>query len=69
MAKRRRKKASLKKGKWTKDEVKQLKKEFPRYSCEEVADNLKRPLYAVKRKAYRLGLRKTKKYLKSIRRA
>ena len=65
----RKKKSNLKKGTWTKDEIKQLKKEFPRKSCEKVANNLNRSFYGVKRKAYRLGLKKTKKYLKSIGRA
>ncbi len=59
-------KKNLKKGRWTKEEVKFLKKEFPRRPCQEVANELGRPLYAVKRKAYRLGKYKTKKYLRSL---
>ncbi|MFQ5953308.1 MAG: hypothetical protein ACE5JK_07935 [Candidatus Omnitrophota bacterium] len=62
-------KKKLKKGLWSKEEVQVLKKDFPRKSCAEVAERLGRPLYAVKRKAYRLGIFKTKKYLKSIGRA
>jgi hypothetical protein len=62
-------KKKLKKGLWSKNEVQILKKDFPQKSCAEVAKRLGRPLYAVKRKAYRLGIFKTKKYLKSIGRA
>ena len=54
------------KGIWAKDEIRLLKKDFPNKSCAEVAKKLGRPLYAVKRKAYRLGIYKSKKYLKSI---
>ena len=53
-------------GLWTKKEVQLLKKEFPNNSCKKVAKKLGRPFYAVKRKAYRMGIYKTKRYLKSI---
>ena len=59
-------KKKVKLGIWTKKEVQLLKKEFPNNSCEKVANKLSRPFYAVKRKAYRLGIYKTKRYLKSI---
>ena len=61
--------AKLKKGTWTKGELRILKKEFPSSSCAAVAKKLGRPLFAVKKKAYRLGVYKTKRYLKSIGRA
>ena len=62
-------KKKIKKGLWSKEEIRILRKEFPRKSCAEVAKKLGRPFYAAKRKAYRLGIYKTKKYLKSIGRA
>ena len=68
MAKKKKaaKRKNLKKGPWTKNDVRLLKKEFPNKSCAEVAEKLGRPLYAVKKKAYRLGIYKTRRYLKSI---
>ena len=54
---------------WTREEILFLKKEFPKKSCSEVAKKIGRPLYAVKKKAYRLGIYKSKKYLESIGRA
>jgi len=62
-------KKKLKKGLWSKEEVQILKKDFPKMSCAEVAKKLGRPLYAVKRKAYRLGVYKSRRYLKSLGRA
>ncbi len=53
-------------GQWTKREIELLRKEFPRKTCEDVSQMLKRPFYAVKRKAYRMGIYKSKSYLKSI---
>jgi len=64
MSKMAKKKVKL--GMWTTKEVQLLKKEFPNNSCEKVSNKLGRPFYAVKRKAYRLGIYKTKRYLKSI---
>ena len=58
-----------KKGNWTSAEIKLLKKEFPNKSCIEVAKKLGRPFYAVKRKAYRMNIHKSKSYLKKIGRA
>jgi hypothetical protein len=46
---------------WSKDEVKLLRKLFPRGRTREVADQTGRPLTAVRQKAYNMGL-KTKKY-------
>ncbi len=54
---------------WSKDEVKLLKKIFRNRSNREVAEQLGRSISSVRAKASALGLRKTKKYLKSIGRA
>lgn len=51
---------------WTKDEVKMLRKLFGNRSNETVANMLNRSIKAVERKASRLGLRKTKKYMRSL---
>ena len=59
----------LRKNSWTREEVLILKKYFPNKPCDEVARKVGRPLYAVKRKAYRLGIHKSKKYLMSLGRA
>lgn len=67
MAKKKSKrKKKGKKGLWSKRELTLLKKEFPKRPCDEVAKMLGRTLYAVKRKAYILGIYKTKKYLKTL---
>jgi hypothetical protein len=65
MAKRKK----LIKGSWSKDEVKLLKKLFPNRSTQGVADELGRSLRSVMGKAQKMGLKKTKKYLKSLSRA
>jgi len=57
------------KGLWSPSEVKLLKKLFPTNLTAKVATQLGRKTDAVKKKASRMGLRKTKKYLKSIGRA
>jgi hypothetical protein len=54
------------KGLWSKSEVALLKKLFPNNSTAKVAGRLRRSLDTVKKKASRMGLRKTKKYLKSL---
>lgn len=54
------------KGSWTKDDVKELKKLFPNRPTAEVAAELGRPTEAVKKKASRMGLRKSRKYMKSL---
>ena len=43
-----------------------LKKLFPSNPTAKVAAKLKRPTDAVKKKASRMGLRKSKKYMKSL---
>lgn len=52
-------------GSWTKEDIKTLKKLFPNMPTAEVATVLGRPTEAVKKKASRLGLTKTRKYMKS----
>jgi len=56
-------------GAWTKDEVKHLKRTFRSQSAADVARALGRSAGSVQSKASALGLKKTKKYLKSIGRA
>ncbi len=62
----KRKKSKMVKGTWSKDEVKKLKKIFRNNPTKKVAKELNRPLDAVKKKASRIGLTKTKKYLKTL---
>ena len=59
-------KKALKKGLWTKDDLKLLKQMFSNNATADVAAKLGRPTEAVKKKASRMGLRKTKKYMKSL---
>jgi hypothetical protein len=54
------------KGLWTGDDVRQLKKLFSDRSTAEVAAKLGRPTEAVKKKASRMGLRKSRRYMKSL---
>ena len=54
---------------WTTSEVNLLKKLFPTNPTSKIAAQLRRKTDAVKKKAARMGLRKSKKYLKSIGRA
>ena len=56
----------LKKGVWTKADLAKLKKLFGNSSTADVAKKLGRPLDAVKKKASRLGMSKTKKYMKTL---
>jgi hypothetical protein len=51
---------------WTNDEIRALKKLFRSNSTSFVADTLGRTIKSIERKAARLGLKKTKKYLKSL---
>ena len=57
------------KGLWSKADVNLLKKLFPTNPTSKIAKQLGRKTDAVKKKASRMGLRKSKKYLKSIGRA
>ena len=59
-------KKKLIKGLWTKDDLKLLKKLFPSKPTAAIATALGRPNDAVKKKASRLGLRKAKKYMKTL---
>ena len=61
------KKAAKKKIKaWLKAEVSQFKKLFPAMSTRKVAAKLKRTEKAIMQKAFKLQIKKSKKYLKSI---
>jgi hypothetical protein len=54
------------KGSWTRDDMKQLKKLFPDRPTAEVAAELGRPTEAVKKKASRMGLKKSRRYMRSL---
>lgn len=68
MAKRKKvaKRKKLLKGTWTARDLNLLKKLFSTNPTAKIAARLGRPLDAVKKKASRMKLRKSKKYLKSI---
>ena len=59
-------KKKLVKGLWSKSEISLLKKLFQNNPTAKVAAQLGRPTEAVKKKASRMGLKKSKKYLKSL---
>jgi hypothetical protein len=59
-------KTSLKKGAWTKADLQTLKKMFANASTAAVAKKLGRGLEPVKKKASRMGLMKSKKYMKTL---
>lgn len=63
------KKKKLIKGLWSKDDVKLLKKLFANRATQEVADQLGRSFQSVKSKTYKMRIKKSKKYLKSVGRA
>ncbi len=72
MAKKKKVKKAKKKapkGLWSKADVNLLKKLFPTNPTSKIAKKLGRKTDAVKKKASRMGLRKAKRYLKSIGRA
>ena len=54
------------KGLWAKSEVSLLRKLFPNNPTAKIAGQLGRPTDAVKKKASRMGLRKSKRYMKSL---
>lgn len=62
-------KKKLVKGLWSKSEVSLLKKLFPNNPTAKVAARLGRSTDTVKKKASRMRLKKSKKYLKSLGRA
>ena len=57
---------NLKRGRWTPAELRDLKRWFPNMRSEECARDLCRPYQAVRKMASRLGLKKTKKYMKTL---
>ena len=59
-------KKKVTKGLWSKSEVALLKKLFPNNSTATVAAKLGRSRDTVKKKASRMGLKKSKKYMKSL---
>lgn len=70
MAKKKKKaRKKLKKGLWSKGELNLLKKLFSNNPTAKISARLGRPNDAVKKKASRMGLRKSKRYLKSLGRA
>ena len=68
MAKKK-KRAKLKKGLWSKGELTKLKTLFPNNPTAKISAALGRPNDAVKKKASRMGLRKSRNYLKKLGRA
>lgn len=66
MAKKKKKKEKLIKGLWSKSELTLLKKLFPNNPTAQIAAKLGRPTDAVKKKASRMRLRKSKRHLKSL---
>jgi hypothetical protein len=54
------------KGLWSKSEVGVLKRLFSNNPTAKIAAKLGRPTEAVKKKASRMGLRKSKRYMKSL---
>jgi DNA-directed RNA polymerase specialized sigma24 family protein len=63
------KKKKLVKGLWSKSEVSLLKKLFSNNPTAKIAAELGRSVDTVKKKASRMGLRKSKKYMRSLGRA
>jgi transcriptional regulator of aromatic amino acid metabolism len=59
-------KKKLVKGLWSKSEVGLLRKLFPNNPTAKVAARLGRSTDTVKKKASKMGLKKTKKYMKSL---
>ena len=56
----------MKYNQWTRGEVAKLKRLFPKFPTAMVAAELDRPVEAVKKKAFRLGLKKSRTYLRSL---
>ncbi|MDH4240812.1 MAG: hypothetical protein OEW48_14740 [Phycisphaerae bacterium] len=69
VVKKKTKKKKAARGLWTKADVNLLNKLFPTNATSKIAKKLGRKTDAVKKKASRMGLRKSKSYLKSIGRA
>jgi hypothetical protein len=62
-------KRKLVRGRWSSDQIKLLKKSFPNARTREVAGQLGRSTKSVEQKASKMGLKKSKKHLKSVGRA
>jgi len=56
-------------GQWSKGDISMLKKLFPATATSKIAAKMGRKTDAVKKKASRMGLKKSKAYLKRIGRA
>jgi hypothetical protein len=56
-------------GQWSKGDISMLKKLFPTTATSKIAKKVGRKTDAVKKKASRMGLKKSKAYLKRIGRA
>lgn len=69
MAKKNKAKRKTAKGLWSKADINLLKKLFGNNPTAAIAKKLGRPTDAVKKKASRMGLRKSKKYMKTLGRA
>ena len=67
--KKKKKRRKLVKGLWSKSEVKLLRKLFSNNPTAKIAAELGRSTDTVKKKASRMGLLKSKRYLKSLGRA
>lgn len=66
MAKKKKATKKSAKGLWTTRDINLLKKLFANTSTANIAAKLGRPAEAVKKKASRMGLRKSKKYMNSL---
>jgi len=60
------KRDGLYRGEWGKDDIKNLKRWFPHNPTKQVAADLGRPTEAVKKRASRLGLRKSRKRMREL---
>lgn len=60
------KKRTLTKGHWTKEDITYLRKHFGSNATADVAAGLNRGVEAVKKKASRMGLYKTKAYMRKL---
>jgi hypothetical protein len=56
----------IKKGTWTNDDLKVLKGNFKDQRTSEIAKELGRPVDAVKKKASRMGLRKSRRHMRTL---
>ncbi len=66
MAKRGKMAKRAPRGQWSDRDLNLLKKEFPENPTAKVAVKLHRQTDAVKKKAARMGLKKSRRYLKSL---